>query len=471
MSMRAGQHAHEGTPETAPSGLAGVGQAPEIFVSPRVVDRRAFSEMAGELRELIQQAGAERAALVAGLDQAGRATDDFRSREAAQAMNIELCARALKRVEEKLARAEALLAQAADAGKIVEQIDARTGNIVQSKVEALEARVQAIQSAATAHAEALEERLKRATRELEQRIEAVRRDAEAIVAPPTQALTALCGRAAQILGREPGTVGPIAEGSLGDVLARAQALSMQTTETCERLDRARTISEEHRAAFESWVSGVQSRLAELEDKHRTVGTAAHTLSELVGRALGELDVRITGQRVAAAEIGSIVDRETARAHEQTSAAVETMRSSLESVRREREAALMELKPQADGVIGQIKDAVKQAQDMHNTTGLALRLLEKASGQASGVLAQLKPWEGLLAGDAGSSVPAPIQRMIDTVRGGMQSELSEIARALRSAAASAERSAGQVGAISTHAEQPAASPVVVRRFTEQVQSAD
>jgi hypothetical protein len=479
----------------------------DVFVSPRVVDRRAYAELAGELRELIAQAAHERLALVAGMDQAGRASDDFRAREAAQAVNLDLCAKAIKRIDERAAKVESVLAQASDVGKLIATIEEKTGRILESKIQAMEARAAAIQAAATAHTQALEERLKRATRELEQRIEAIRRDAESIVSPSAERLTALCDRAARIVGREPGEPGggggSVADGSMLGLILRAEALAEKTAGAIDHMDRVRVQAEGEKTELDAWIAASRTRLDEVHARWKqieamsgelagrshasaeelrvklelTAAVVRQSLDQAVSaaqgageqavakirleaeRALGQtqalltqLEDRVAGSRLEAAELSRSIEQRTA-----------SMRTSVE-------ASLLEVKPQADAALADLREAVRQSHAAHNTTGLALKLLEKASGSAGEMLERLRPWEGVLTGATAGDLPGPVRKIIENVKREMQADLSSIASALRVAAARAERATEAIG--DDAPTRPDASPeVIVRKRVEMAQSAD
>lgn len=549
----------------------------DVFLSPRVIDKRAYSELAGEIRELLNQTVAERSALTAALDQAGRADQDFRQREAAQAVNLDLCAKALKKIDEKTARVEGLLARVDEAGSRIAQFEEQSQTIVNVKLDALEARVNAIQAAAAAKTEALEERLRSASREIEQRIDAIRRDADVIVAPTTEHLNALCARAAALAGSEPGQFGPVTPtpGSLADLIGRAESLSRIAEETIGQLDESRRRAGQDRSVYDAWLARMQSDLEGLERRRIEIGGATTELTEQAERTLSMLKARVAEQEeLARARSGEIrtdarrdldelaqeaeralvsvrarmtEQEEQCRARvqelrddaqrtvgelrqqaEQTSSAVlarlgqqeelvtsraaavrddarrtfddlrqraedaasslgarlseqeqsamsraitarddarraiDDLESRLESAKGEASAALLEIKPRTEALMGELRSTIRQAEDAHNTTGLALRLLEKAAAQAGSTAEQLKPWAAMLDSSGGEqSIPAPIRRIIESVRSGMQADLSRIASALREAAGRAETFGTQI-------DEPA---VTVRQPNARAQSAD
>ena len=145
-----------GNPTVGQAATAGLGaDAPEVivngvFLSPRVIDRRAYGELAGELRDLVERSAAERAGLSAALERAGRAAHEFRQHEQSQSGNLELAARALRTFDERTTKVEAILTKAASQTQLFEKLEAHAGGLIDEKIQALEARLDAVTSAATA---------------------------------------------------------------------------------------------------------------------------------------------------------------------------------------------------------------------------------------------------------------------------------------------------------------------------------
>ncbi|HMN41451.1 MAG TPA: hypothetical protein PKE29_11445 [Phycisphaerales bacterium] len=389
-----------------------------VFLSPRVIDRRAYNELAGELRDLVEKSAAERSTLVAALDEAGRASQEFRQREGTQNSNIELAARALRAMDERMSRVETLLARAEAQGKIFEQLEGRAGGMIQSKVQVLEARLEAVQSAATAKTEALEERIRRASRELEQRIEAIRRDADSIAGPAQEALSGLCQRAGAILGREAGTSAPASEGSLGDIVERAELLAgevMRVSKTLE--DGSERLEQSRRQAAELTV-----RQQEIEGRTEELRSNVERNLEVVRSRLMQQQLELVSRTQ------TVVD------------------GAQESVRR-LEAQAAEASEAGARAFADLRSSIQQSIDAHNTTTLAIKILNTSIDQAKVLSAQLEPWRGLLDSSGTGQMPLAIRRMIEGVRGELTTELSSIAGALRSAAEKAERAGRSMDAAS------------------------
>jgi ABC-type transporter Mla subunit MlaD len=387
MSMRGSTPAKQS--ESTMSGEAEV-VVNGVFLSPRVVDRRAYSELSEELRDLVRHAASERSAITSVLDQAGKATQEFRQREQSQQGNIELTARALKSMDERSARIEQLLAQATEQARVFEKLEAQAGSLIDSKIQILESRLQAVTGGAAAQAEALEERVRRASRELEQRIEAIRRDAQSIAGPAQEALNKACERAGMLAGS--------GAGSLGDLVARGERVAQTAEGIASTLEGATARVERDRAAIDE----IQTRSVQVE---RNLEIVRSRLNEQQTESLARAQEAIDGVQLMLAQV-----------REQTSAA----------------------RGEGASAVAELRSVIQQSQDAHNTTTLALKVLAKSIEQAKGITEQLEPWRAVLEGNETGKMPEPIRRMIEGVRGELKGELSSIAGALRAAADRAER---------------------------------
>lgn len=369
----------------------------EMFVSPRVIDQRAYSEMVGELRELVRKSAGERSTLGAAIDQAIQAVQEFRERETAQQGNIELTARALRTLDERAVRVEAMLSQAMDQSKTLERLDTRAEALIDAKVRLLESRLEAVGSAATAKAEALEERVRRASRELEQRIETIRRQADTIAGPAQAELARLCDRAGALAGREPGAEGTHARGSLGDLIARGEALAAEAQSVAQALDDTGA-----RVAIE------RSAVEELGAMERRIGRDLESVRSELSRQ---------GELAAAMQ----------RAIEESRHVVgQTLE---ESAKARSEGATAQ---------GELRSLVQQTRDSHGMAMLAIKVLSRTIDQAKTLAGQLEPWRGLLDGKQVGEISEAMRGVIERVRGELGGGTPGASGAARACVEQAER---------------------------------
>lgn len=421
-----------GTPQQTLGGAIGqsltqgqppVAETPEIFISPRVIDRRAYGELAGELRDMIERAVAERLALTAALDQAGKAARDLREREMAQQSNFELTLRAMKSIDEKAAKIEQLIANAANQSKVFETLEAKAGGLIETKLNMLDARTLAITSAATSKTEALEERVRQASRELEQRIDAIRRDAQSISAPVHDGLLKLCERATALINAGEG-------GGLKELVSRAEGVRDAAGEIVQRLEEVQSRAERGRESIETWSKEAEQRIGQLSARTHELESRTQ---DIIAQAERNLEI-----------VKSTVTRQQAEAADRAQQSIDRLQATIEqlqvlgnTVGADGERVLQEIRPQADAAILELRRAVEQAKDATSSSGVAMRLLDKSTTQVKDLLARLEPWRGVLDGDP-AALPEPLERMIH----GVKSELGTIASALRGAAERAERAAGE-----------------------------
>lgn len=187
----------------------------ELFLSPRVLDRKAFDVFADSMRELIEQAANETAKLALA---AGKA-------EAAQQKLAEESARLEARTAAAQANAQLVHAQAEDAKRLMHTIEEsalrlRTLEMATSRgIDDARRRVEELHRIAESR---LIETIDAATeriRDLEQRVTDAEARARALTTSgPVGLLGALCARAETLTASTPDATGP----GLADLVARAE---------------------------------------------------------------------------------------------------------------------------------------------------------------------------------------------------------------------------------------------------------
>lgn len=314
--------------------------AEDIFLSPRVVDRRSFEEFSATLRELIDSASEQHTTL---LDAAVRARSTSEGVEKiAGALNQRLTAaqQVLPSLDERLGRIEKLLASAVDAAKVNERvakevdqhldatIDDRLGSIERRVAEVavrLEQRLNDIEQRATvaseqaeravdARAERLERLLARAEEALpqlegraqqavslvdgklgsvgtaiEQRIGEIKRELAAMTGPAVTSLNLLCRRAQELIGRDPrldpqaADTPPFAAGSLGAMIDRAALIRDETASQDERLGEMRALVDGARGELLEAVQHAAERASELESRQSPLDKRLATMGKACDR--------------------------------------------------------------------------------------------------------------------------------------------------------------------------------------------
>lgn len=230
----------------------------EMFLSARVVDQRAFDELAAALRGVVEQAAAERRQLLSVLERAFAGEQALRALEGAQNQGMELAARAVRRIDEQAALAAELLARAETAA--VSAADAQSRR--ESTERTVQGRLEASASEALSRVLAIESRLDRAAADLQQRVEALQRDAAGVAAPVLERLTALCERAEAAAARLHGAemIGAECAGvAAGAQAAVEQAVRLHDTTgiALASLERAVGRAESASAGLERLIAGAE----------------------------------------------------------------------------------------------------------------------------------------------------------------------------------------------------------------------
>jgi hypothetical protein len=263
-----------------------------VFLSPRVVDRKAYGELAGELRGLIDRASDERSVLVDALDQAQSTARSVRESESAQQANLTLAAKALKGLDDRIAKAAKLLENAERIIERADSLDTRADDIIRGKVVALEARLDSAQAAAAARIEALEQRLQASTREFEQRVDNLRRDADQVITPNISALNEACNRATGIIGRAASGAAIDTPGSLTDLVRRGETINASAENALRRLEEVQTIAATSRNAMTGMLDELASLLGRVDAQRETLGVEADRVRIAVKESGASIDARL-----------------------------------------------------------------------------------------------------------------------------------------------------------------------------------
>ena len=302
---------------------AGPLAAEDIFLTPRVVDRRSFEEYSATLRELIESASAQHTTL---LDAATRARSTSEGVEKiAGALNQRLTAaqQVLPSLDERLGRIEKLLATAVDAAKVNERVarevdqhldatlEDRLGSIERRVAEvavrlerrldeveqranraseqaerAIDARIERLEALLTQANEAMpqlesrgkdavalvDQKLGSISGAIEQRIGEIKRELAAMTGPAVTSLNLLCRRAQELIGRDPrldpesADTPPFAAGSLGAVVERAASMQDESASHDARLAELRGLVDGARGELLEAIQHAAERASELESR-------------------------------------------------------------------------------------------------------------------------------------------------------------------------------------------------------------
>lgn len=260
----------------------------EVFLAPRVVDRRALEDYSATLKQLIREAAGTGSTLSTTASEAARA--QAAAREAAKELHtrLELAAKIMPPLGERITRAEQLAALATEPARLAEQLKERLAGLLAQKVAEVEALAQ---GAVARELERLEERRKEiaaAEAALDGRVGEVmglitaheQRIAETLERHAESMLQKISAREQQMLL----TIDHAEAGALERVAAReARALDTLVTEQGRLAEQQATIA----AACGEMERTAQTRVRELEDKATLIKENAELDVERAARKLGE----------------------------------------------------------------------------------------------------------------------------------------------------------------------------------------
>jgi|GEM_PF-3025238 len=236
----------------------------DVFLAPRVLDRRAFEEYAEALKDLIREASAAERSLSGAAGGVEGLRETLREGTGLLQKKIEAAGRLLPGLDERLKAAEALLSRATDQASLAEAVERRIEAAISARVEALEHRLGETVDRLEARAQAAETRFNAAASRLEQLV--AQADHAASVAAETVTKPAV----AQV------------ERALEALEARSKAADRQASDLQERFERQ---SDGALALLERTGQGLASRLAELEAEAETAAAALEARAERVSTAL------------------------------------------------------------------------------------------------------------------------------------------------------------------------------------------
>ncbi|MBL8764102.1 MAG: hypothetical protein JNM07_07525 [Phycisphaerae bacterium] len=461
-----------------------------IFLSPRVVDREAYHEYAAALRALIEHA-TERAAelrrAVAEADAALRGAADLAPKHQSR---VELGARLLATLDQRMKDAEASFARVREAGEMVARFETRSESLLASRLAEVESRLAA--SADRAAHEASERLTAAGAAIVDDARSAAGAGASELLVQAARHRECLDARATE-LERDLMEMG----GQL-EAVARTLAARMADAATghlTQLSDGAAALAERAGQRSEALLAEIESRRADaaatLDRLARDAASLRATLGGEFGPridALGGLCARAErligdASRPGESPLGELVFRaESALERAQgTLSMLESARERAAGVRQEiaaeftraldladrlsaRQAELdgsvratLDLCRDADAVLraraGDLDErarvttagaaaALDRLGALRDETGRLLEEHERLGERMTSLAAQLAPWRAVLSGRAGpDDLPAPLGEIVVTVRKELREDLSRIAGALRDVA---DRTDGLLG---------------------------
>ncbi|MCH9058538.1 MAG: hypothetical protein IIB55_07915 [Planctomycetes bacterium] len=106
------------------------------------MDREAFDDFAGVLRAIVDDAHALGGSIESGAVSAKKTLDALERSESALRPKIDMAARVLASMDERIARLESLLTRAERGAQSLEQAESRVADMIDTRVRALESRIE-----------------------------------------------------------------------------------------------------------------------------------------------------------------------------------------------------------------------------------------------------------------------------------------------------------------------------------------
>lgn len=368
-----------------PRAAAGALTTDDIFLSPRVVDRQAFNEFAAQLRELIEQTGAQTEALRIAGAEAQRTRDGLRDSVNANQMKLDLATRALSTIDQKADQLRRIVEGASDVVSRADDLRAQADQIINERVGILCQRLNEAEEAAVAQIEILHARLTGAATDAASRHAELRDTIATAAGPHADRLAALVARADAVVNADNGLAAMIERAdAAGRTAIRATA---ELGAVREQADQARTIL----------ADTLNAAVPIIDD----AGTIQGHIESTVAEAL-----RLTA--TARDSVGALVADHT----------------------RAIGADIERLRPIVDRAKAEI-DAVMHAADSARLAAAdATAAANHAAARLDSLLQQVHPWRRVLLSD---NQDAPVGAAIGAVVGDLKRELRTVAGALRTLA--------------------------------------
>jgi len=408
--------------ETVPTGET----AEEIFLSPRVIDRAAFESYAERLRALIDELGAESAALRGTIEEARATHKGLTDLGAKNKDHLELSAKLLKTLTQKSAAVEEMLAKAHDIAGAAGRFEQEADRIVGAKLSLLEKRIaeslDSFERRLHTQAEVRAKESSDALEEFRAAREQIKKQVDQNVVGSVTALREACERAEALVGvRADGAGRTPTAGSLGDLVRRA-------TEAAEKAQTAARAFEE-----------IESR----------AGDGVRRLSDSLDGSI-EFTDRIVAQRKEA-ELAA--ERAVTKAREAEQSLSERATEAARVFKPINEARKL-----AEETSERLRALVNQAETLQTSSGTMADEVRGLVERAESVVTAIEPWRGVLLDPArDGSLPEPIQQLIESIRAEMAVDLSKMAAAMTLIAGRAAAASAQVRTIARGGE----AEVIVR----------
>jgi len=380
---------------------------PEIFLSPRVIDRQAFEDYSRALRELINEAAAGSEMLRQSAVDAEQAKTSLRETIASQQATIEHSTKLIALLDQRAVQTRQTLEGALDTTRLVEAVRESSDVLMSERLAHLNRRIEEAVRLADERVSSVDRRLSPLMKEADRRIQTLNGQVDAQLSPTIAGLQSLCDRAEAIIGKA-GTDGTGGTG-LADLVNRAEAARTETSIAVGRLEVVRE---------------------QAEQSSRVLEHAAVTAGPLIGEV---------------SRLHGTLETAMARAKELSASVQDKIATEASTLRETAAGAIGQLGVESARVRSELSGVIEQAHQARRAAAQAASTGEEAASHLSGLLDRLEPWHSvLLAPNGDDDLPLPLQDVLNRVRVDLRRDLAGVASALRAVADRTETVLGMGG---------------------------
>ncbi len=397
------------TPPT--SGASSSATVNEIFLSPRVVDKRAFAEFSEALRALIERAAETSEQLRVAADGAELLRDGAREATAATQLKLDLAARTLADIDERAEQTRTMLDGAAAAAGKLDSVRQQTDRLVDERVAKMQARMQELEQAAEARLARFDKAIAGALARADERIDSLTAAVNSSLTPAMEALGHMCGRAEALLGTHDRGADPSSGAdSLAGLVGRAERAGEQAALAMGQLDAVRLRADE----------------------------AMRILGESLGASAPLVDKAAAAQEDLKGALG--------QAQGLAGECRDGLARQVEEHRRTIQQCAGELISAVGAAQRDLGAAVRASNDARRAALQTTVTAENVAAHLGALLGQVEPWRGVMlsapdGAQGAEALPEPLRRMLDAVRTDLRRDLGALAGALH---AVADRTGGALG---------------------------
>jgi len=374
-------------------------QAQNVFLSPRVVDQQAFTELADELRSIIDDATSSASHLRTTTEEITAVREELREAAGRQRQAIEIATKLMRALDAKnreaaatqralgVAEAQAAQREASFSGMVDDAVKRAVGDIEERLSRSIDERAAALNATLAT--------IEETRSAIEQQLDTSVNDALTALRSATTQAAALAGWDPEDIVDGQGMGQPVRD-SLADLVLRAERGRQQAQTATRELATLHQQTQDAVTSFGASVEGSAAFLDQLERRHSEI-------DEAVRRSLEE-----------AAEVHEALVEQAAQI-------------------RDLSAPILAIRQKAQQTAERLGDMLQQGESLQKSTAESLQRLDCSVHDAAAVAETLEPWREVFftaEADDTPTLPEPLQRVVDGFRCGLTQDLAKMASAMQ-----------------------------------------